>query len=183
MATPIIAALRQRDDLKESVLHTVIEMAHRSSVYGVVRVSLRYLAQKCHCCKQTIINHLAKLIELGILSKTVIWIMGNLCETNRYTFRIAWQKTPAQVCHSQNAGPKFPHQEKREDQRAVREDEQDKAGSLRKQLANQQRMLNWLYTPGSDQWQRTCEEIARLERLLPAVPAAVGTVDASPRRQ
>src|SRR5262245_31826186 len=113
MATPIIAAVR-RLDLKESVLHTVIELAHRSSVYGVARVSLRYLAKKCHCCKQTIINHIKKLIELKIFRKNVIWIKGNLCETNTYRFLISWDTRPAQTCHSQNVGLKFPPQEEGE---------------------------------------------------------------------
>ena len=44
MAKPIIAALRQRRDLKESVLHTATELAHRASIYGVVRVSYSYLS-------------------------------------------------------------------------------------------------------------------------------------------
>jgi hypothetical protein len=174
MALPIITAVRARHDLKESVFHTLIELAHRSSIYGVVRVSLRYLAQKCHCCKQTIINHIAKLIELKILSKNVVWIKGNLCETNTYRFLIAWQKSPAHMCHSQNSGPKFPHQEKREENCSGRNDEQGKEGSLREKLANQKRMLPILYTPGSDQWNRTCEEIAYLEGLLAssALPVA-----------
>jgi hypothetical protein len=172
MALPIITAVRARHDLKESLFHTLIELAHRSSIYGVVRVSLRYLAQKCHCCKQTIINHLAKLIELKIISKNVIWIKGNLCETNTYRFLIPWQKPPAQMSHSQHSGLKFPHQEKREEQRSVRADAREKEGSLRDKLANQKRMLPLLYTPGSDQWQRTCEEIAYLEGLL----AATGVV-------
>jgi hypothetical protein len=76
------------------------------------------------------------------------------------------------MCNGQNSGPKFPHQEKREEKRAGRNDEREKAGSLREQLANQKRMLPILYTPGSDQWHRTCEEIASLEGLL----AATGTV-------
>jgi hypothetical protein len=76
MALPILAALRALRDphLKESVLHTALELAHRASLYGVVRVSLSYLALKCHCCKQTIINHLKTLIALKILRKHTIWI-------------------------------------------------------------------------------------------------------------
>jgi len=42
----------------------------------------------------------------------------------------------------------------------------EKHGSLREALANQKRMLPLLHTPGSDQWNRTCEEIARLEGLV-----------------
>jgi Helix-turn-helix domain len=189
MAKPIIAAIRQRHDMKESLIHTAIELAHRSSIYGVVRVSLRYLAQKCHCCKQTIINHLNKLIELGIIKKgPVVRVRGSaFCETNRYRFCIAWERSSAQAStaqmyNGQHSRPKFPHQEKREEQRSVREDEQEKAGSIREQLANQKRMLPMLYTPGSDQWNRTCEEIARLEKLLrkesEVWPAADARVDA-----
>ena len=74
MAAPLIAAVRARRDLKESVLHTAQELAHRASIYGVARVSLSYLALKCHCCKQTIINHLKTLIALKILRKHTIWI-------------------------------------------------------------------------------------------------------------
>ena len=153
MAVPIIAALRQRDDLKESVLHTAQELAHRASIYGVARVSLRYLAHKCHCSKQTIINHLGKLIALRIVSKRVVWIAGNLCETNTYTFRIAWDKTPAQKCHSQNSRQNLPPQER------------EKELSLQEEVERQRKGIHFL-TPGTDLWRKVSEEIARLERLL-----------------
>jgi hypothetical protein len=48
LSAPIIAALRQHRQLKESVLHTAQELAHRASSYDVVRVSYRYLALQCH---------------------------------------------------------------------------------------------------------------------------------------
>jgi hypothetical protein len=38
MALPIITAIRACRDLKESVLHTALEIAHRTSIYGVARV-------------------------------------------------------------------------------------------------------------------------------------------------
>src|SRR5262245_23329114 len=156
MALPIITAIRQRHDLKESILHTVIELAHRASIYGVVRVSLRYLAAKCHCCKQTIINHLKQLIALKILSKTVLWIKGNLCETNTYRFLIPWQKRPAQTCHSQNSGPKFPPPE-----------EGEKKGGVGEKIQNLEKGLIW-YTEGSIGYESTMREIARLKSLLGA---------------
>jgi hypothetical protein len=120
MAAPIIAALRQRRDLKESVQHTVQELAHLASIYGVARVSLRYLAWRCHCCKQTIINHLKKLIALKIIRKQVIWIKGNYCEINSYTFLISWEKRPAKG-GSQNSVPTLPPQE-REKETSVRKE-------------------------------------------------------------
>ena len=155
MASPLIAAVRALRDphVKESVLHTAQELAHRASIYGVARVSLSYLALKCHCCKQTIINHLKKLIALKIISKTVIWIKGNCCEVNTYRFRIPWrQASPAQG-GSQNIGPKFPPQE-----------EGEKREGLGEQIRNLEKGLIW-YTAGSIGYQSTLEQIARLKRL------------------
>lgn len=152
MAAPIIAALRQRQDLKESVLHTAQELAHRASIYGVARVSLNYLARKCHCCKQTVINHLKKLIDLKIIRKTVLWIKGNFCEVNTYNFLVAWDKQPVKG-GSQNSVPTPPRQE-REKETSVQED-----------LERQRKGIRYL-TPGTDLWRKVSEEITRLERLL-----------------
>jgi hypothetical protein len=152
MAAPIIAALRQRDDLKESVLHTAQELAHLASIYGVARVSLGYLARKCHCCKQTIINHLKKLIDLKIIRKTVIWIKGNYCEINTYNFLVSWDKRPA-TGGSQNSVPTLPPQER------------EKNCGVQEELANQKKGIRFL-TPGTALWQKVSEEITRLERLV-----------------
>jgi hypothetical protein len=153
MASPIIAALRRRDDLKESVQHTVQELAHLASIYGVARVSLRYLAWRCHCCKQTIINHLKKLIALKIIRKQVIWIKGNYCEINTYAFLVSWDQRAAQKGGSQNSVPTLPPQER------------EKETSVREELQNQKKGIRFL-TPGTDLWQKVSEEIARLEGLL-----------------
>jgi len=97
MALPIITAIRTRTDLKESLLHTAQELAHRASIYGVVRVSYSYLALKCHCSRRTIIRHIQRLIDLKLIRKSVIWIKGNFCEVNTYTFVLAWeQRAPSQ---------------------------------------------------------------------------------------
>ena len=158
MALPILTALRALRDphLKESLLHTAQELAHRASIYGVARVSLSYLALKCHCCKQTIINHLKKLIELKIISKTVIWIKGNYCEVNTYRFLLSWDKAPAQQGGSQNSGPKFPPHEEGEKRQGVGE-----------RIQNLEKGLIW-YTEGSIGYESTMREIARLGSLLGA---------------
>ena len=152
MASPIIAALRQRTDLKESLLHTAQELAHRASLYGVVRVSYSYLAQKCHCSRRTVIRHIGRLIDAGIVRKSVLWIRGNFCEINTYTFRIPWN-TSRPTRGSDKTSSTLPYQE-REKNSAVRED-----------LEKQKKGIHFL-TPGSDRWQKVCEEIARLEELL-----------------
>src|SRR6516162_4769441 len=119
MSSPIIAALRQQRQLKESLLHTAQELAHRASIYGVVRVSYSYLAEKCHCSRRTVIRHIQRLIDAGILRKSVLWIRGNYCEVNTYAFLLAWEKRPA-TGGSDKTVSKFP----------PRTEEREKAGSL-----------------------------------------------------
>ena len=67
VALPIITAIRTRRDLKQSLKDTAEELAHLASIYGVARAALTFLPGKCHCCKQTVINHLKKLEERGII--------------------------------------------------------------------------------------------------------------------
>ena len=174
MATPIIAALRTRTDLKESLLHTAQELAHRASIYGVVRVSYSYLAQKCHCSKRTVMRHIQRLVDLGIVRKTVLWIRGNFCEINTYTFRIAWD-TSRPKGGSDTTARKLPLPEG-EKKAALKEEggnPREKTNSIRDELANQKNILR-SFTPGSGLWERIVEEIARLEGLLAssALPAA-----------
>ena len=114
MSSPIIRALRQlrQPELKESLFHTVLELAHRSSIYGVVRVSYTYLAQKCHCSRRTVIRHIQRLVDAHIIKKSVIWLKGNYCEINTYTFQLAWDTRPAGG--SDKTSAKFPRPEEGE---------------------------------------------------------------------
>ena len=160
MASPIIAALRQRTDLKESLLHTAQELAHLASIYGVVRVSYAYLAEKCHCSRRTVIRHIGRLIDAGIVRKSVLWIRGNFCEINTYTFRIPWDKR-VHTRGSDKTSSTLPPQER------------EKGSSLQDELEKQKKGLRF-WTPGTEQWAKTCEEIARLEELLaPGVDVGV----------
>ena len=160
MATPLIAAIRQRRDLKESLTHTAQELAHLASIYGVVRVSYRYLAVKCRCSRRTVIRHIQRLIDLRILRKTVLWIRGNCCEVNHYAFLLAWEKSPRRGGSDKTAST-LPQQER------------EKNVSLREDLKKQKKGIQFLM-PGSDRWQRVSEEIARLEALLaPGVDVTV----------
>jgi len=137
MSAPIIAAIRQQRQLKESLLHTAQELAHRASIYGVVRVSYSYLALKCHCARRTVIRHIQRLIDAGILRKSVLWIRGNFCETNSYAFCLAWDKRPA-AGGSDKKTSKFPPTSKGE----------EKYGSLAEKTRLDARGLSFL-TPGS----------------------------------
>ena len=105
MAAPIVAALRHRSDLKESVLHTH-GLAHRASIYGVVRASNDYMGQGYHCHQRTFQRHVVKLEQAHILKKTVVKKVVRIRigdriearlrnEINTYTFTIPWNKTPS----------------------------------------------------------------------------------------
>src|SRR5215510_8678328 len=141
MALPIITAIRTRTDLKESLLHTAQELAHRASIYGVVRVTYSYLALKCHCSRRTIIRHIQRLIDAGILRQSVLWIRGNYCEVNTYAFLLAWEKRPA-TGGSDKMTSKFP----------PRTEEREKVGSLAEKKRLDARGLSFL-TPGSALYQ------------------------------
>ena len=137
MSAPIIAALRQQRQLKESLLHTAQELAHRASIYGVVRVSYSYLALKCHCSRRTVIRHIQRLIDAGILRKSVLWIRGNYCEINTYAFLLPWEKRPA-TQGSDKTASKFPS----------RTEEGEKFGGWKERKRLDARGLSFL-TPGS----------------------------------
>src|SRR5262249_55814201 len=144
MSLPIITAIRQQHQLKESLLHTAQELAHRASIYGVVRVSYGYLAKKCHCSRRTIIRHIQHLLSLKLLKKSVIWIKGNFCEVNTYTFMLAWDTRPAKG-GSDKTARNLPPQEERE-----------KHVGLEEEIRNLEKGLRWC-TEGSQAYEATVE--------------------------
>jgi DNA-binding Lrp family transcriptional regulator len=152
MAAPIIAALRRRDDLKESLVHTATELAHLASIYGKATASYDFLAAKCHCSRRTVIRHIQRLIDAGIIRKVVIWIKGNFCEVNQYFFLISWDKRPARGGSDKTASS-LPRQKR------------EKNCGVKEELENQRKGIRFL-SPGSDLWQKVTEEIARLETLV-----------------
>jgi hypothetical protein len=165
MAAPIIAVLRQRTDLKESLLHTATELAHRCSIYGVVRVSNGYMGQKCHCHKRTFQRHVVKLEQAHILKKTVVKKVVKIRvgdrsverlrnEINTYTFTIPWQKPGSHKAPMDKIATNLPPQER------------EKNCGVKEELENQKKGIRFL-TPGTDLWWKVSEEIGRLEGLLP----------------
>jgi DNA-binding Lrp family transcriptional regulator len=159
MASPIITAIRQRRDLKESLTHTAQELAHLASIYGIIRVSYTKLARKCRCSRRTVMRHIQRLEDLRIIRKTVLWIRGNLCEVNTYAFRIAWD-TSRPKGGSDKTSSTLPPQER------------EKNSSIREELANQRKALRegWV-PPGSERWEAVSARIVYLEALLAATGA------------
>src|SRR4029453_10078770 len=124
MASPIIAAIRQRRDLKESLTHTAQELAHLASIYGIIRVSYTELARKCRCSRRTVMRHIQRLEDLRIIRKTVLWIRGNFCEINTYAFLLTWDKSRPKR-DSDKTSSTLPPQER------------EKNSSIREELENQ----------------------------------------------
>jgi Helix-turn-helix domain len=156
MSAPIITALRKQYQLKESLLHTAQELAHRASIYGVARVSYAYLASKCHCSRRTVMRHIQRLIDQGILAKTVLWIKGNLCEVNTYKFLLPWQPAPTNR-GSDKMSEKFPHPP----------EEKEKFGSVEDKRRLDLRGLSFL-TPGSLLYDLVQDHISSTELLRSA---------------
>src|SRR5262245_18650675 len=152
MSLPIITAIRQQHQLKESLLHTAQELAHRASIYGVVRVSYGFLARKCHCSRRTAMRHIQRLIDLKLIRKSVIWIKGHFCEVNTYTFMLAWDTRPAPG-GSDKTTRNLPPREERE-----------KSVGVGEEIQNLEKGLRWC-TEGSQAYEATCEKIARLTAL------------------
>jgi len=156
MSLPIITAIRQQSQLKESVLHTAQELAHRSNIYGVVsQTSLSWLARKCHCSVQTIINHIHQLIKRGILRKQRFRRYGSaFFEINVYTFCLPWNRTTAQGGNSPNFRGNLPYPQGRE-----------KEGSVQGEIHNLEKGLHF-HSPGTIGYEATLAKITRLKGLL-----------------
>jgi hypothetical protein len=164
MSSPIIAVLRQQRQLKEPLLHTSQELAARASVYGVVRVSNAYMAEKCHCSKRTFQRHVVRLVEAHILKKTVIKTLVKVKvgdrfefrlhnEINVYTFILPWKKPTSSQAPMDKMARKLPYPQDRE-----------KQGSLKTDIENMERGLRF-HTPGTLGYEATVEKIERLKAL------------------
>jgi len=156
MSLPIITAIRQRQyaHLRGNTFLIATELAHRMNGQGYGRVSYQYLAWKAHCCRRTAIAQIAKLLDLGIISKTVIRTKeGYAWNLYKYIGQRVHTASPPATTHGAKVARTLP------------DPEREKESSLRDEWERQKKGLCF-YTPGSEQWVITCEEIARLERLL-----------------
>jgi hypothetical protein len=161
MATQIIAAFRRyAPRLRGNTFLIATELAHRMNGQGYGRVAYSYLAHKAHCSPRTAIRQIAKLLDLGLIRKVVIRTpMG--CDWNQYYYigpRVHSASPPVKTRYD-NLSRTLPKPEEREKESSLREDWEKQKKGLR------------FYTPGSDQWNRTCEEIVYLEGLLAATGA------------
>lgn len=150
LSAHIIAAIRTHRQLKGSLKFTALEIAHRASSSGFVRVSYGYLASKTGLTIQTMITHVKRLEALGILKKQRMWISPSRCAVNVYHLLVrAVPRRSTQIC-----GEKLP--EARE--------ERDKSLALGEEIRLAERGLQFL-TPGSIAYQSAWAHLERLRGL------------------
>lgn len=63
MSTAILADLRHQTQLHGNTFLIATELAHRLNHAGFGRVSYQFLAWRAHCCRQTAITQVARLID------------------------------------------------------------------------------------------------------------------------
>lgn len=154
MSTTILAALRTQTQLHGNTFLIATELGHRMNGSGFGRVSYQYLAWKAHCCLRTAVTQIARLVKMGLIRKTVIRTREGYAR-NLYQYRGALLHTASPPVTAHSARPVS----------ILPDPEREKEDSLRQDLENQRKGLRF-WTPGSEQWAKTCEEITRLEALL-----------------
>lgn len=150
MSLPIITAIRRLPQLKGALKFTAIELAHRASSSGYVRVAYSYLAQKTGLSVRTMIRHVQRLEALGILRKQRVWISAHRCAVNVYTLLVSNAMT-LHRCASDKVAKTLPDNSKRE----------AKWGTLGEAIRQLERGMR-LLTPGSVPY-ASC--LARLQTL------------------
>jgi hypothetical protein len=192
MANPLIAALRQHRELKQSVRDTAQNLAARASIYGVTPpTSYSYLAWQGPCSPRTAIRHIHILEEANILEpirqKRIIrrkdlpptdrgysddpkraneTVIRN--EINKYRFVISWDKSPQRSSSATRPYDK-----------TTQKLPPPKNLSITAELENAKKMLRER-TPGTIFWQWTHDDILRLEGLLAGATLDHRPMDAHP---
>jgi hypothetical protein len=154
MSTHSIASLRHQTQLHGNTFLVAIELAHRLPTRGWGSVSKAFLAWKAHCCKRTVDTHVRTLLDTHLFEcRRRRSVHGN--ERNEYRYIGPLHVTrpfPPATPRGATVASTLPRSER------------EKGTSLEEDLDKQKQGLRF-YTPGSDLWTKTCEEIARLERL------------------
>jgi Helix-turn-helix domain len=152
MSLAIITAIRQLPQLKGALKFTAIELAHRASSAGHVRVAYSYLAQKTGLSVRTMIRHVQRLEDLGVLRKQRVWISAKRCAVNVYLLLVR----PLHRCASDNVAKNLPEPKK----------EEEKCGTLGDAIATLERGMR-LLTAGSVPYTSCLERLQTLNALVP----------------
>jgi len=153
MSLAIITAIRYLPQLKGALKFTAIELAHRASSAGHVRVAYRYLAQKTGLSVRTIMRHIRRLIDLGIVEKHTTRLTRMRCAINLYVFTIrVGSLLHTRACDK--TSQKLPETGKGE----------AKWGTLRDAIRHLERGMR-LLTPGSIPYTSCLERLQKLRAM------------------
>jgi DNA-binding Lrp family transcriptional regulator len=94
LSAPIITAIRSLPQLKGSLKLTALELAHLASRSGVARVAYWVLAKKTGQSVRTMIRHVHRLVELGVITKQVMRLTLTRCAVNQYRFLVGVPPCP-----------------------------------------------------------------------------------------
>ena len=181
MATAILRALRQRRDLRGTTFHTAKELAHSANAEGLAEISYDQLAYKIRMSPRTAKRHVKRIIQDAVIERlphvlSAVEVAGQTIyryAINTYRFLIPFDRTERPAFSSarlftcatwsffawllDKMAQILPNPT------PIRM----KNLGLVEELHRQEKGLR-LLTPGSQFYQRTQEEIARLKALLEA---------------
>ena len=121
---------------------------------GFGRVAYSYLALKAHCCKQTAITHIAKLLDLRLIRRSrYLTKTGYGLNLYQYCGPRVHVASPPVTARCPKVGQTLPTPEI------------EKETSLQDDLKRRKKGLTFCQ-PGTDAWEATQEKIAALEAAL-----------------
>jgi hypothetical protein len=158
MAVNVIAAIRHANAplLRGNVKFTALEIAHRLNKSGYGHVSYQMMAWKTGYSRRTAINHMHKLVAMGIFAKTVYKLRdGYAINLYRCLLQIpAFYRTSPHTQAGESSARTLP----------TPRGEEAKELSLRDEIAQLRKGMR-LWSQGSDQFNACQEKIAALQAL------------------
>jgi hypothetical protein len=86
MSAAILTAICSHPQVKGALRFTALNIAYKCNAAHIGRVAYSYLAKRTGLHVRTIMRHVAKLVELGVLRKTVTRLSSRRCMLNLYEF-------------------------------------------------------------------------------------------------
>jgi hypothetical protein len=153
----ILSALRHQTQLHGNLKFTALEVGHRMNHAGYGRIAYQMMAYATGYSRRTVINHMHRLVTMGIFQKTVYRLkFGN--QINLYKCLLAispfYRGSPSNA-KGASVARTLP----------TPKTEEEKSLSLREELRRQQWAMRNL-PMAAEARSRCAEEIARLEGLL-----------------
>jgi len=161
MSLAIITAIRHLPQLKGALKFTAIELAHRASSAGHVRVAYSYLAHQTGLSVRTIMRHIRRLIDLGLVEKHTTRLSRMRCAVNLYVFTIR-AKVALHTRACDKTSQKLSPQGR----------EEEKFGTLGDAIATLERGMR-LLTPGSVPYGSCLERLQVLRAMQPSAERGV----------